>query len=56
LAIIGTSTGGLPWVRRTTSPYAGSLFATYMGSASCFLRTPHFWKLPLPCWRGPSVR
>ena len=28
----------------------GSLFATYMGSASCFLRTPHFWKLPLPCW------
>ena len=35
---------------------AGSLFATYMGSASCFLRTPHFWKLPLPCWRCPSVR
>jgi hypothetical protein len=34
----------------------GSLFATYMGSASCFLRTPHFWKLPLPCWRCPSVR
>ena len=34
----------------------GSLFATYTGSASCFLRTPHFWKLPLPCWRGPSVR
>ena len=83
LAIIDTSTGRLPWVRRTTSPYAvqlhfgspdirprsatparppprchivGSLFATYMGSASCFLRTPHFWKLPLPCWRCPSVR
>jgi hypothetical protein len=35
---------------------AGSLFATYMGSASCFLQTLHFWKLPLPCWRGPSVR
>ena len=34
----------------------GSLFATYTGSASCFLRTPHFWKLPLPCWRYPSVR
>jgi hypothetical protein len=35
---------------------AGSLFATYMGSASCFLQTPHFWRPPLPCWRGPSVR
>jgi len=35
---------------------AGSLFATYTGSTSCFLRTPHFWKLPLPCWRCPSVR
>ena len=35
---------------------AGSLFATYMGSTACFLRTPHFWKLPLPCWRCPSVR
>jgi hypothetical protein len=34
----------------------GSLFATYMGSASCFLRTAHFWNLPLPCWRCPSVR
>jgi len=34
----------------------GSLFATYTGSASCFLRTPHFWKLPLPCRRCPSVR
>ena len=34
----------------------GSLFATYTGSASCFLQTPHFWKLPLPCWRYPSVR
>ena len=22
---------------------AGSLFATYTGSASCFLQTPHFW-------------
>lgn len=35
---------------------AGSLFATYMGSASCFLQTAHFWYLPLPCWRCPSVR
>ena len=34
----------------------GSLFATYTGSASCFLQTLHFWKLPLPCWRDPSVR
>ena len=34
----------------------GSLFATYTGSASCFLRTHHFWKLPLPCRRRPSVR
>ena len=34
----------------------GSLFAMYMGSASCFLQTPHFWKLPLPCWRCSSVR
>jgi len=34
----------------------GSLFATYMGSASCFLQTPHFWELPLPCRRCPSVR
>jgi len=34
----------------------GSLFTTYTGSASCFLRTLHFWKLPLPCWRCPSVR
>jgi hypothetical protein len=34
----------------------GSLFATYTGSASCFLQTPHFWKLPLPCWLRPSVR
>ncbi len=25
LATIGTSTGGLPWVRRTTSPYAVQL-------------------------------
>jgi hypothetical protein len=84
-AALDPSTGGLPWVRRTTLPIcrpashrfdspdigprlvtaarpspqrhiAGSLFATYMGSASCFLRTPHFWKLPLPCWRCPSVR
>lgn len=35
---------------------AGSLFATYTGSASCFLRRFHLWKLPLPCWRDPSVR
>jgi len=34
----------------------GSLFATYTGSASCFLQTAHFWNLPLPCWRCPSVR
>jgi len=34
----------------------GSLFATYMGSASCFLRTAHYWNQPLPCWRCPSVR
>ncbi len=34
----------------------GSLFATYMGSASCFLRTAHFWNLPLPCRHCPSVR
>ena len=34
----------------------GSLFATYTGSASCFLQTSHFWIMPLPCWRGPSVR
>ena len=27
---------------------AGSLFATYMGSASCFLQTPHFWQCPCP--------
>ena len=27
----------------------GSLFATDTGSASCFLQTPHFWRLPLPC-------
>ena len=26
----------------------GSLFATYMGSASCFLRTAHFWYCPCP--------
>ena len=25
---------------------AGSLFATYTGSASCFLQTPHFWLCP----------
>jgi len=24
----------------------GSLFATYMGSASCFLQTAHFWNCP----------
>jgi len=81
VAAFNVSSGGLPWVRRTTSPYpvqlhfgspdirsrspmparppprchiVGSLFATYMGSASCFLRTPHFWNLPLPCWRCPS--
>ncbi len=24
----------------------GSLFATYTGSASCSLRTPHFWECP----------
>jgi len=72
---IDHSTGGLPWVRRTTSPYpvrlhvrlvlpdirsrlitsarpplqhhiAGSLFATYTGSASCFLQTHHLWICP----------
>jgi hypothetical protein len=35
-------------------PKAG--FATYIGSASCFLQTAHFWCLPLPRWRYPSVR
>jgi metallo-beta-lactamase family protein len=35
---------------------AGSLFATYTGSASCFLQTPRFPEMPLPCWRRPSVR
>ena len=25
---------------------AGSLFATYTGSASCFLQTPHLWQCP----------
>jgi hypothetical protein len=34
----------------------GSLFATYLGSASCFLQTAHFWNPPLPCRRCPSVR
>jgi hypothetical protein len=56
---------GSPDIRSCTPTHArppprchivGSLFATYTGSASCFLRTPHFWKLPLPCWRCPSVR
>ena len=70
-----TRAGGLPWVRRTPSPYpvqlhvssiipdirsrsltparpspqrhiAGSLFATYTNSASCFLRTPCFQMCP----------
>ncbi len=27
---------------------AGSLFATYLGSTSYFLRTPHFWQCPCP--------
>ena len=27
---------------------AGSLFATYLGSTSYFLRTPHLWKCPCP--------
>jgi hypothetical protein len=35
---------------------AGSLFATYTGSASCFLQTSRFPEMPLPCWRRPSVR
>ncbi len=35
---------------------AGSLVATYTGSASCFLQTPYFLGMPLPCWRCPSVR
>jgi hypothetical protein len=35
---------------------AGSLFATYTGSASCFLQTRRFPVMPLPCWRRPSVR
>ena len=35
---------------------AGSLSATYTASASCFLQTPPFGKMPLPCWRNPSVR
>ena len=35
---------------------AGSLFATYTGSASGFLQTPRFPGMPLPCWRRPSVR
>jgi len=75
MTAFNTRAGGLPWVRRTTSPYpvqlhvgsilpdirprlftparpspqrhiAGSLFATYMGSASCFLRTPRFRQCP----------
>ncbi len=35
---------------------AGSLFATYTGSASCFLQTSHSLVMPLPCRRRPSVR
>jgi hypothetical protein len=34
----------------------GLLFATYMGSASCFLQTPHLLVMPLPCRRSPPVR
>ena len=30
------------------SHLVGSLFATYMGSASCFLQTPHLWVCPCP--------
>jgi hypothetical protein len=69
---------GSPDIRPRTPTHArppprchivGSLFATYMGSASCFLQTPHFWKCPclvgvaLPSGNGglfitsnPSVR
>jgi len=30
------------------SHLVGLLFATYMGSASCFLQTPHLWVCPCP--------
>jgi hypothetical protein len=35
---------------------AGSLYATYAGSTSCFLRTRPFRTASLPCWCRPSVR
>jgi hypothetical protein len=38
------------------SHLAGSLYATYAGSTSCFLRTRPFRTASLPCWFRPSVR
>jgi hypothetical protein len=35
---------------------AGSLYATYAGSTSCFLPTRCFHPTQLPCWCRPSVR
>ena len=35
---------------------AGSLFATYTSSASCFLQTSHLWKCPCLVGCRPSVR
>ena len=34
----------------------GSLFATYIGSASCFPPDGPLLEPPMPCWRCPSVR
>ena len=39
---------GTPACPPPRSHLVGSLSATYMGSASCFLQTPHLWVCPCP--------